>query len=331
MVGHSGPAGQGATGNSQSDNAHNGAYGFLLSRLRNGGSSNDIGNQSFFGNNRADGGAATVNAWNNMLTQGSWAKYNSNSGATLGGSLFTANAATATPLSFVTTASGDGIEIFYVSTASAASFSVSIDGGAAQTITVPAGAAYRSTKITGLANTTHTYAFNWVSGTVYLHGANQTRSAQRAVDVLNVGACSMLTADVLSNVTGNNFIAALNYLAADLTVLHLAGNDILQQTSTTAFDTNTRKYTTAIKNAGSDLIMVTDIPLNGFQTSRAPYDNIIKQIASDVGATLVDFNALWGNDWAAADARGWYGPNHDNYHAGPLGQAANAGYINAVL
>lgn len=132
----------------------------------------------------------------------------------------------------------------------------------------------------------------------------------------NAGASGLTAEGAIANATYAGHVGELARLAPDLVIIQIEGNDILQAISPATFSASLQTMITAAKNVGADVILLVDIPLNGFQGTRAPYDAVVKSLGASNKINVVDLNTRWGNDYSVGYGKGRY---FDDYHANEFG------------
>ena len=309
--GHSGIAGMGAHGSfSQGNNA---AYTWvkqLADKFSNGNW------QSWFGNPSQD---AAVNGYDNRINKGSWLFYSDVNFSGLGTWYWYSSGAS--QFTMLPTVPVDTFEIYFARIwGGANSMDVSIDaGGVTNYSTTSDGFGQVLAKQvinTTLGSRTLKIARN--TGEVWINGITAYNSAAKSIIFSNAGASGLTAEGAIANATYAGHVGELARLAPDLVIIQIEGNDVLQAISPATFSASLQTMITAAKNAGADVILLVDIPSNGFQGNRAPYDAVVKSLGASNKINVVDLNTRWGNDYSVGYGKGRY---FDDYHANEFGLA----------
>lgn len=266
-----------------------------------------------------DGNFASVSIANvdpRLSATGGWA---GNSGAkTAGGQAFKATAAGT--LSFTPTVSVDTFEVVTLQSTAAFSLSLNVDGGAATVLnTSNANNLLKSTVAAG-ALAAHTLNGVWGSGQNWIVGIDAYNSAQKSVQLLNMGASSWKASDWADATNVYGPINTLKFYAVDAAFILLGLNDSLALADPTAYTTNIQALITSVKLTGDPIIVVmppADIS-NASVAVQQAYVAAAYALAVANDIPLIDLYALWGGDDAVAQALGWKAdgvhPNQYGYH-----------------
>lgn len=241
-----------------------------------------------------------------------------------GGQIFKAGSAgtwTYAPVQSVNT-----MDIYYLRNGS--SFTYSVDGAAAVTVN-PGSAANAITKTTISLGTSgaHSVVVSWVSGTVYLLGANAYNNTGNRVDLLNFGWHGSKTQQWVDGAatpqawTYDNLISAVN---ANLVIFALGGtNDLAAGASVATYTANLATLVGKIKALSSppDILLMTAPP----RADVAGYEASIKNYA----AAMTAYGAA--NNIPVYDRGSWYGDAAGAQTLGLLSSDAihplRAGYV----
>lgn len=222
------------------------------------------------------------------------ARINSGSGwgALSGNSNLAFNSTTTSPLTFSSTKAGTTAKLYYAQ--SGGPFTVSIDGGAAVTVTPAGGNSIGVYTVGSLANTTHTVSVVRVSGNSEIFGF-EVVSATSGIRLVNEGiGGSLVTATGSSGwFTAEQTIAGSTAgFSADLAFLMWETNDT-GVTADATYQANLQNAITQIKNRGTaDLVLVTAVPSSGkdFTTKNA----ILYGLADSNDLPLIDLQDRMG-------------------------------------
>lgn len=320
-LGHSGPPGIGTNGSfSQGNNA---AYAWvkqLSDKFANGNW------QSWYGNPSQD---PAVAGYDNRINKGSWLYYSDPLYSGLGCWYWYSSGAS--QFTFLPTVPVDTFEINFARIwAGANSMDVSVDAGAATTYSTTSDV-FGQVLAKQVINTTlgsRTLKIARKTGEVWINGITAYNSAAKSIIFSNAGASGLTAEGMIANASYAGLAGELARLLPDLVILQVEGNDILQAIATGTFSASIQSIIDMVKAAGADIVLVIDIPLNGFQTSRVPYDVIMKNLATANKINIVDLNTRWQNAYAYGLAKGWY---FDDYHNSTAGAADKAQGIYDVI
>lgn len=210
---------------------------------------------------------------------------------------------------------GTVVEIYTFGNSSPMTYS--IDGGAAVTITPSGASAGQITRVTGLADTTHTVVITTTSTTTaYVLGVSVTYPT--GLRVANLGYSGSIAYDWSPG--GSFFSGYRNIdetLKPDGVALQIVANHLIHGVGTASLISDLTASINAHKAAGRDVILVMDPPIEDATrtTWYSAYMPAIYQIADATGTPLVDFTALWVNR-SLADMQGFY---FDQWHPDDLG------------
>jgi lysophospholipase L1-like esterase len=150
------------------------------------------------------------------------------------------------------------------------------------------------------------------NGPVFVGGFGAYNSAQKSVNITNVGWPSGSTAQMTQNGTGFAPLAALSSLAPTLTIIDVGIVDWFLGTSVSTFQANLTTLVTAAKVSG-DVILLAPNPsqpsvtcdgsTNPSQATQQLYINAIYAVAASQNVPVVDeYNSI--GSWANANAVG---------------------------
>lgn len=229
---------------------------------------------------------------------------------------------------FTSDVPGTIVDVYYNDTNSG-SFTVTIDGGTAQTVNLGATSTNKVATFTGLANTTHTVTVtNTGSGYTVLVNGFSTRSAT-GLFVDNYGVGGSVTGDWAGTPAGGvglGPIALSTATTPDLIVLNLMANDVLQAVPVATFKTNMQAVITRAIGSGIAVLLVAGVP-NGGGTDTL-HRIALYELADANNLPLLDLGDRWGSP-ATAIAQGVLGTG--NVHPTAAGYAdMGAAYANAI-
>jgi lysophospholipase L1-like esterase len=198
----------------------------------------------------------------------------------------------ASTITFTSDLAGTVAEVWYLGTSAA--FDVSIDGGAASTVTPSGASATLSYVVTGLANATHTIAIT-TKGTAatFIVGA-QVRSTS-GLSISNAGINSTKASDWNLTVSYYTQGPVTASYGCDLAIIELGSNDVLAGISEATFKTNMAAVIAQYKTATCDVLLLHPTPANNINWADTTKINsrTFYQIADTAGVPLLDLNDRW--------------------------------------
>lgn len=250
-----------------------------------------------------------------VQTTGSWNALN-------GGSPVVSATASGAVLTFTSTNTGTVLELRYLHTG--ASFTYSLDGGAAQTVTTNGSQAVGLVQLTGLANTTHTIAIT-STGNTQIFSAHVHSSITSGLQFWNAGIGSSKSSDWYGS---NSWFAApklLSNWSPNLTTIMLGINDATNQVVTPAnYQTNMQALITQALTTG-DVLLISPVPASGVDLSQ--YMPLLYGLADSNNLPLLDMTHRW-KDWTTQNAMAVY---MDTYHPNGAGYNDVARAVYAAL
>lgn len=210
---------------------------------------------------------------------------------------------------FTSDVAGTVVDV-YVSEASGG-FTVTVDGGTPAAYTGAGGNAVALRTITGLANTTHTVVIAWTSGTVYVAGAAVRQTTGLLVNNFGIGgttAAHWITAEPYQ--PANEMVT----YGADLFILSLMTNDVLQSVSAADYKTAMQTLITQTK-AVADVLLVAAVP--GNSVNLAAHRTALYELADTNDLPVLDFTDRWGS-YGTANG---FGMMYDSWHPNANGYA----------
>jgi lysophospholipase L1-like esterase len=181
---------------------------------------------------------------------------------TIGGSAFYNNSTT-NVYNFAPADAFDTFDTFYATASGAATFNISIDGGAvlASPNSATGGTAIGKTNLTTTSGIhTVNLARTGVGGQLTLLGVDTYSSTDRKMSILNLGACSSRTSDWADPAAFYGPLKALQFLAPGLVCFQLGANDMLQNLPLVLSLANYQKIIDAVLPF-SDILLFTPMPI----------------------------------------------------------------------
>lgn len=240
-----------------------------------------------------------------------WVAFNSNS-SILQNNTNAANNA----LVFTSDVAGTIARVYY--TSGGQPFTVSIDGGAAVTVTPAGGATTPYYEVTGLANTTHTISVlkaNIVN-TCYIHGFEVRSNASTGVLLYNAGV-SGIKAVSITNVNYSALRFAIQEFASDLIMIRCQTNDT-GNTSDSVYKTDMANAISGARSTGADVVLMTAVPSSGKDFTSTT--QILYDLADQYDIPLIDHQKRWGT-YTESNANGLM---NDTFHPNVAGHSDEA-------
>lgn len=147
---------------------------------------------------------------------------------------------------------------------------------------------------------------------------------------LFAGSCSATISDLNSAVQAFNWINAAQLLAPDLTFIDCTVNDSNAGTSRASYFAAIESIAGRLLGT-SDIVFLTSFASNNANTYNGVLDGIaqaISDLASDIGASVIDCRSLFGHSYTRANSRG-IAFNSD--HANGIGHFAKAALVRRML
>jgi hypothetical protein len=216
------------------------------------------------------------------------------------------NVGTTNPFTIAYLTASTQVKVWYMH-GGAATFNVTIDGGAPTLVTVTlTDNAIVAWDSGALPSGNHTVSVAWASGSVFLYGIENVTSDTAGVRLCNaaVGGVPMAfqagytppgaSFEVTNALVGAGFLA-------DTAFLFSIANDV-GTTNVAAWQASLATAITNLKATGSDVILGTALPVNGYDLT--PYIAAIKAQALLSDVPVIDFAGRWDNSWAIANTAG---------------------------
>lgn len=237
---------------------------------------------------------------------------------------------------FVSDLAGTAVDVAIIGTSSP--LSVSIDGGAAQTITPNGTGTLQVASFTGLANSAHTVVVTTTSAApAYLVGVGVRGTV--GVEVSNLGIGSTKASDWIPTVGGvgsagfNNFGISTG-LSPHMAFVQLDANDALNNVSAATFKTNMQAILGGLRTKGIPFALIASPSMvpggSGYNAVSQPQWEallvVLYDLADQYDVPLADMTHRFV-DWPTSNADGLMA---DRVHPGPAGYrmiADSATYI----
>lgn len=215
------------------------------------------------------------------------------------------NSTTTNPWTLTSTVAGTVVKVYYLN-ASAASFSVDIDGAGPVTVNPTTAGNIATYSVTGLANTVHTVVIARISGTCYLKGA--TVQATTGLDFYNAGRATtkMDTLILLSNsatyYNDINFVSSTNF-PADAVFIMYGLNDAAGATTYASYLATGQAIIDRLhlQAAVPDIFLIASTP--GSALDLTNYRQAYYDLADTNDLPVIDMEDRWGT-YTAANALG---------------------------
>lgn len=220
---------------------------------------------------------------------------------------------------FTSTIAGTVVEIIAGDNYAGGTWTYSIDGGAAVTVTQGSGQ-FTTKTITGLANTTHTVTFNNTHATLpFILFSVEVRQAN-GLAISNMAQNGKTTAQWADTTNWYYLSGWLKQYNPDVVLIDLGINDWLQQLGTAAMKTNLQAIINLVPTA--DVVLINGYPSDPTQqaaSTRLVYDQKIYELAGANGYPVVDFTEKIVS-YAQGNANGLYAYG-DHIHGSAAGYA----------
>lgn len=190
-------------------------------------------------------------------------------------------------------------------------YTYSIDGAAAVTVTVGGTSAWNMQTITGLADTTHTVVLS--GATLVPVGVNVRYPSD--LEVHNFGNVGTAASDWAPGATSwSTSLGAMLALAPKVSVIMLGHAELFAGTSAATYKTNMQTIITALKAAGSDILIVGAIPRDAYTDAQwLPYREALLDLADTNQCLLADPYQAFGS-YVGGSAIGLYAGGADPAH-----------------
>lgn len=241
------------------------------------------------------------------------------------------NSTTTNPLVVTPNGTGDTIDFWYIPD-SAASFTYSLNGGAAVTVPVNAatdGAAIKISVPCGSVGA-HSISFSRVSGYVVLSSLEFYTAGVPDISAHIRGFAGSKIADwCKSTVAGYGSYGipsrAIRGLNCDLNIVMLGINDVDQAVPLATSQTQLSAIIDDLKAMNSDVILMTFHPCNSANTiaNQVAFNDMVRALAATKGIPLIDLFAHHVS-YAQAQAMSY---TSDNLHYNDNGKAEEAAFI----
>lgn len=197
-------------------------------------------------------------------------------------------------------------------------FSYTIDGGASVPVTVGGTNAWNIQTVSGLADTTHTVVLS--GATLVPVGINVRYPSD--LEVHNFGNVGTAASDWAPGAgTWSSSLGTMVTLAPKVAVIMLGHAEIFAGTSAATYKTNMQTIITALKNAGSDILLVGAIPRETFSDAQwLPYREALLDLADTNACLLADPYQAFGS-FAGGVTAGLFAGAGDPAHLTNAGSA----------
>ena len=233
-----------------------------------------------------------------------------NSGIGLAFIIATSTSSTAT---FTSDLAGTVADIYYLN--SGGSFTYSIDGGAAVTVTPNGSQTVGVVTVTGLANATHTILITSTSANSQILGAMVRNSTTKGTFIYNSGLGGSKTADwIQSGAWYGQANLVANGWHPNLSFLMLGINDLNTGVTSSTYKANMQTLITTLKASG-DLVLVTPVPGSGLDLTA--YLQALYELADSNDVPLIDLVDRWKDQ----PTMNGYGLYYDTLHPNAGGYA----------
>jgi len=236
-----------------------------------------------------------------------------------GASLHMQSTAVGSVATFTSDRPGTIVEVNLVDGPGGGTCTVSVDGGAAQTITNTATSTLKATQVTGLANTVHTVVITVTAGTVYLQGAQVRRTTGVTVSNAGIGSSKSAQWAPANWYQAGAMVTSAAY-SPDLLTIEGPVNDALNSVPIATAKAN---YNTIIANfkatKASVLLVLDQTPINTFWNAGytiltdavwGPYRQMFYDLAAQNNLPLLDLGDALGPQVTWLDN----GMNSDGIH-----------------
>lgn len=217
-------------------------------------------------------------------------------GWTLTGITYANSATPGAQLTYTSLAEGTVVEI--LSTGQSGAFSYAIDGGSPVTIS-PTGASMVLTKVTGLANTSHTVVLTATAARAFVAAIGVNNA--EGICLINASQCGSTAAQWLGTNAYSDLINALIAAQPGVVLAELGSNETAQSVSASTFQTNMQTIITKLKTASIAPFLTATM-----QYPLAPMWNVMYNLADSNGLPLLDMQDRIGtvpSDLKASDGQ----------------------------
>lgn len=266
------------------------------------------------------GGASVANqqTYNPKLSGGAGWLVNGNQ--TLGGNIWESPSGVTAALNYTPSFAWDTAEIRVFDGLGSATWSASVNGGAAlQTVTPNGDFSYRKVTIsTGAGPAAQTLNIQRVSGgSLFLCQVRCYDSTKKRIAVQNYGRGGWRVGNGAANSSNFSPIQAITAQANDVNIIDYGINDWNAGTSLSSFNTAYQSVLTAA--GGSQILLIPPASDPGSFASDATqqtYRDAIMALGQSNACVVVDWNWLLGSTFAAANANGFMGDSRHQNGAG---------------
>lgn len=208
----------------------------------------------------------------------------------------------------------------------AASFAVTVDGGAPVTVTTTGTNSAKEYVINGLPDTAHTVSIRWVSGNVFIWGG-EVLEASVGLRVINAAISGAKLADF----SATDFWAVpqviLDTWHPHVVFIQMGINDAAAGTPTATWKAQYQTLITRIRGAGADVVLVVSPNAEGMEPVLADYRQAVLDLGRTNSLPVMDMPAVFG-PYTEANANGLMG---DGWHGNAGLHAAQGAKIAKAL
>lgn len=203
---------------------------------------------------------------------------------------------------------------------------VTIDGVDVETITGGGTNADIIKSYTGLSDATHTIRFTKVGTTAgpAIGGWGVRKTSGLLISSIGVGGSTSADWAFANTISPGRITIA--YGPADLHIIDVITNDVLQSVAVATYKTNMQAEITEKVATGADVLLIADLPKGG--TDDAAYRTALYELADTNDLPLLDLRDRWGT----ADLALTLGMmQNDKIHATALGYVDKAAAVHSLL
>jgi lysophospholipase L1-like esterase len=224
-------------------------------------------------------------------------------------------------VSFSPTQTFDTIEVYWAGYPGHGTFSIGVDGGAGlASVSTDVAASVVKTVVTCSRGTHTVDVARTGGGVVSLIGMRVYDSTVKEISIIQGGWSGAASASWNDAAQPFSPKPVLQYIAPDLTIIALCGNDWHGSVAQATFSANIQALITAAQVSG-DVILMTDTNTNPATTKsyalQQPYLDTLCSLAASNGVPFVDIAYRW-KSFEAANAAGWMSDQNHPSAAGYL-------------
>lgn len=269
----------------------------------------------------------------NTLADSRYAFTSAQAGA--GGTVFWSSIPQGQSVTFTSTEPGTVIEYLWNNGGgfSTSKINVQIDGGSITTVSGNNSGNATVTRLTGLANTTHTIKLTALAGAMTFGYIAVLPASGVVMD--NWGYGGSESADWVQQTGYDLRSFPVWEVVPNLAIVALGTNDVAQSVSASTYQSNITTIVQGFQAINVDVLLVSNIPINPTNIGSYPsdwtaYRTALRSVSSTLGVPLLDLGARWNYDGAAAQALGLISSG-DGIHPTSAGAADMASAVLPVL